>query len=87
MGNFLLDAWCQSGDERHLLAAWQAAEGVLLFRIECEEGITFPGEQARRESADYATGAAGIGLFLDRLLKAEEGFKGSFNFVVDELLP
>lgn len=87
LGNFLLDVWYQTGDERHLLAAWHVAEGVLLFRIDCEEGVAFPGAQSRRESADFATGAAGIGLFLNRLLKAEEGTQHNFNFVIDELIP
>lgn len=82
LGNFLLDAWAQSGDERHLLAAWHAAEGVLLFRLERPEGLAFPGEQTRRESADLATGAAGVGLFLHRLLGAEQG-RPNFNFVID----
>jgi hypothetical protein len=50
------------------------------------EGIGFPGEQAIRESADLASGAAGVGLFLNRLLKAETGSRGNFNFVVDALL-
>jgi lantibiotic modifying enzyme len=86
LGNFLLDVWEQSGDERHLAEAWQVAEGVLLFRIERAEGIVFPGEQAARESADFATGAAGVGLFLHRLLQAEHGIQGNFNFVIDELL-
>ncbi len=87
LGNFLLDAWRQTGDEEHLLAAWHAAEGVLLFRIHCDEGIAFPGEQARRESGDFATGAAGVGLFLNRLLTAQEDLESNFNFVIDELLP
>ncbi len=86
MGNFLLDVWDLTGDERHLLAAWEAAEGILLFRIDRQEGIAFPGEQARRESGDFATGAAGVSLFLDRLLKAEECRPRNFNFVIDELL-
>lgn len=87
LGNFLLDVWQLTGEQEHLLAAWQTAEGILLFGIEREEGLAFPGDQARRESADFATGAAGIGLFLHRLLKAESGHAPNFNFVVDEFLP
>ncbi len=83
----MLDVWDQTGDERHLLAAWEAAEGALLFRIDCEEGIAFPGEQTRRESADLATGGAGVALFLDRLLKTQDGTQENFLFLVDELLP
>jgi hypothetical protein len=87
MGNALLDLWEVSGDECYLSQAWQVAEGVLLFRIEREEGVTFPGEQAIRESADLATGAAGVALFLDRLAGADRGVQGNHNFVLDELLP
>ena len=87
LGNFMLDVWEHTGDEQYLTDAWQVAEGAILFRIDRDEGITFPGEQARRESADFATGAAGVGLFLNRLLKANPGLRGNFNFVVDELLP
>jgi hypothetical protein len=87
LGNFLLDVWLHTDDEEHLSAAWHIAEGVLLFGIEREEGLAFPGDQGRRESADFATGAAGVGLFLDRLLKAGDHKPPNFNFVVDELLP
>lgn len=87
LGNALLDIWEVSGDERYLGEAWQVAEGILLFRIDRPEGVSFPGEQAIRESADFGTGAAGIGLYLDRLVKADAGILGNFNFVVDELLP
>ncbi len=87
LGNFLLDVWLHTGDQEHLSAAWHVAEGILLFGIERDEGLAFPGDQARRESADFATGAAGVGLFLDRLLKAEREKAPNFNFVVDELLP
>ncbi|MDQ3654152.1 MAG: protein kinase/lanthionine synthetase C family protein, partial [Chloroflexota bacterium] len=87
LGNALLDLWEYGDDERYLADAWQIAEGVLLHRIDCPEGVGFPGEQALRESADFASGAAGIALFLDRLRKAESGIKGNFNFTVDELLP
>ena len=88
LGNALLDVWQATGDERHLSEAWQIAEGILLFGIDRPEGLGFPGEQARRESADLATGAAGVALFLDRAIAADAGLpNGNFNFVVDELLP
>jgi tRNA A-37 threonylcarbamoyl transferase component Bud32 len=86
LGNFLLDVWAQTGEDRYLAEAWQVAEGVQLFRIDRAEGLAFPGEQAVRESADFATGAAGVGLFLHRLLSAGKGISDNFNFVVDELL-
>ncbi|MGW6425159.1 class III lanthionine synthetase LanKC [Nocardia sp. NPDC055053] len=87
LGNALLDTWEFAGCVEALRLAHTVAEGVLLFRIDRDEGAAFPGEQALRESADYGTGAAGVGLFLHRLLAADQGKRsGSFNFVVDELL-
>jgi hypothetical protein len=87
MGNALLDVWCLTGDGCCLEAAWRTAEGVLLFRVDRPEGVGFPGEQTVRESADFATGTAGVALFLDRLLGSGTGRCDNFNFVVDELLP
>ncbi|MEV7187329.1 class III lanthionine synthetase LanKC [Kitasatospora sp. NPDC093102] len=86
LGNALLDLWDFTEDARYLHSAWRTAEGVLLSRIPCPEGVAFPGEQAVRESADFATGAAGVALFLDRLLNVGKATAGNFNFVVDELL-
>ena len=87
LGNALLDLWDYGLGERSLEEAWRVASGILLFRIERDEGLAFPGEQAIRESADFATGSAGICLFLDRLLHADNGVRvGNFNFVLDDLL-
>lgn len=87
MGNVLLDVWEFTGDPQYREAAWTVAEGVLLFRIDRPEGAGFPGEQAVRESADLATGTAGVALFLDRLIRSDTVPAGNFNFVVDELVP
>ncbi len=76
-----------TGDEASLAGAWQAADGAMHFEIEAPEGICFPGEQAVRESADYATGTAGVALFLNRLLRADGQGLTNFNFLLDELLP
>jgi lantibiotic modifying enzyme len=87
LGNVLLDAYELTGDGRYLDEAWRTAEGVLLFRVERAEGVVFPGEQALRECTDFATGSAGIGLFLHRLTQARPGGRTNFNFVLDDLLP
>jgi serine/threonine protein kinase len=87
LGNYMIDAWQFTGEEGLLAEAWQIAEGILLYRMERIEGITFPGEQALRESADFATGASGVALFLNRLLGTERDEQENFNFVVDDLLP
>ena len=81
LGNVMLDVPSPG-------SAWDIASGVLVFGIERTEGLAFPGEQALRESADFATGAAGVGLFLHRLLQADTQRPApNFNFVLDELLP
>jgi hypothetical protein len=87
MGNFLLDLWELSGDSGYLSEAWRVAEGVLIFRTERPEGFVFPGEQALRETTDLASGSAGVGLFLHRLLSARAGTRTNGNFLPDELLP
>ncbi len=87
LGNVLLDAFELTGERRWLHEAWRTAEGVLLFTVRRPEGLVFPGEQALRESTDFATGSAGVGLFLNRLDRARPGGRTNFNFVLDDLLP
>ncbi|MDH6110515.1 serine/threonine protein kinase [Kitasatospora sp. MAP12-15] len=87
LGNVLLDAGELLGEERWFAEARRVAQGVLLSRIDRAEGVVFPGEQALRESTDYATGSIGVALFLDRLRKARPGLRTNFDFVVDGLLP
>jgi hypothetical protein len=86
IGNVLLDAFEFLGDEALLEEARRTAAGVLCFAVRRPEGVTFPGEQTVRESADFATGSAGVGLFLHRLLHARPGGRTNFNFVLDDLL-
>lgn len=88
LGNALLDVAELLNRPDALAEAWRTAEGVLLYRIDTSEGVAFPGEQSLRESADLASGAAGVGLFLDRLIRLDAGGRpGNANFVLDELLP
>ncbi|GAA4906369.1 protein kinase-like protein [Stackebrandtia albiflava] len=87
MGDVLIDVAELTGRPDVLAEAWRTAEGVLLFRVDAPEGVVFPGEQGLRESADFATGSAGVGLFLDRLLKTGPGTRTGFNLVLDDLLP
>lgn len=54
--------------------------GILLFRVERPNGIAFPGYELYRLSCDFATGSAGIALFLHEYLT------GSSNFLLDDLL-
>jgi len=88
LGNALLDVAELLDRPDTLAEAWRTAEGVLLYRIDTAEGIAFPGEQSLRESADLASGASGVGLFLDRLIRLDAGERpGNPNFVLDELIP
>jgi hypothetical protein len=54
--------------------------GILLFKVEKPNGISFPGYELYRLSCDFATGSAGIALFLHEYLT------GSSNFLLDDLL-
>ncbi|WP_033825653.1 class III lanthionine synthetase LanKC [Kitasatospora sp. MBT63] len=87
LGNVLLDAGELLHEERWFAEARRVAEGVLLSRIDRPQGVVFPGEQALRESTDFATGSIGVALFLDRLRHARPGGRTNFNFTVDGLLP
>ena len=87
LGNAVLDGYEFTGDEAYLAEAWRTAEGTLLFGIDRPEGLVFPGEQAARESADLASGSAGVALFLHRLTKTGPGGRTNTNFTLDELLP
>lgn len=91
IGNALLDV-ADLADRPEVRAdiraeAWRTAEGVLLFGVDSPEGLGFLGEQSLRESADFATGAAGIGLFLHRLLQDDPHRPHNTNFTLDDLLP
>ncbi|HYR91056.1 MAG TPA: class III lanthionine synthetase LanKC [Terriglobia bacterium] len=68
IGEFLIDLYYFTGQEKYLSDAFNTADGVLLYQIRRSEGIAFPGEELLRICTDYGTGSAGIGMFLHRLL-------------------
>lgn len=82
LGNFLLNCYSFLGNPLYLEVAKKTAEGILLFKIEKPDGIAFPGENLYRISTDFATGSAGIGLYLHRLQRLAP----DFNFVLDDLI-
>ena len=82
LGEFLLDLYDATNDNKHLDAAYRVASGISLFTIDREEGVAFPGNGLQRISCDFGTGSAGVGLFMKRLVKG-----GKANFQLDELLP
>jgi class III lanthionine synthetase len=69
LGEFLIDLYCFTGEQKYLNRAFRLAEGVLLFQIKRPEGIAFPGEELLRICTDFGTGSAGVGMFLLRLLR------------------
>lgn len=81
IGEFLLDAFLETGDVKFRDSALRLARGIELFAIEDGDGAAFPGNGLSRISCDLATGAAGIALFLDRLARPRPA-----DFMLDELL-
>lgn len=81
IGEFMLDMWMITGDERWYGSAVRTAEGIVPFAVERPAGIAFPGDGQRRLCCDYATGGAGIACFFDRLAR-----RSTAPFRLDELL-
>lgn len=77
LGEFLLDMYDFTGEERFLQSSYKVAEGTARFRVE-REGIAFPGDSLSRLSCDYGTGSAGVALFLHRLTAG-----GCADFMLD----
>ncbi len=86
IGMALQDAAELIGDEDAGREARRLACGVALYAVPREAGIAWPSEQCYRESADLATGAAGVAMFLHRLRQPAAVGSSNRNFVVDELL-
>ncbi|MDN3243174.1 class III lanthionine synthetase LanKC [Glycomyces tritici] len=83
MGDFLLDVHSFTGKDEALRGACRVAEGIAIFAREEDGHLLFPGSQLLRHSADFATGAAGIGMFLHRL----EGVRAGGDPGPVQLLP
>ncbi|ADO74919.1 class III lanthionine synthetase LanKC [Stigmatella aurantiaca] len=71
LGHFLIDMFKASQEEKYRQEAFRFADRIMLYALEREGGLVFPGEELIRISTDLGTGSAGIGLFLDRLLKQD----------------
>ncbi|MCX5176139.1 lanthionine synthetase C family protein [Streptomyces virginiae] len=72
IGEFMLDMYRCSGDQDYWNKACDIAETILWFRVEDDDGTAFPGRWLNRITHDYATGSAGIGMFLSRLVEPRE---------------
>lgn len=67
IGELFVDLHQHTGEEHYRDEALRFADRILLFGVERSEGLVFPGDETVRVSTDFATGSAGIGMFLRRL--------------------
>ncbi|MDC8757474.1 class III lanthionine synthetase LanKC [Janthinobacterium fluminis] len=82
LGNYMLDVYQHLGDETYLDLAYRLAHGLKLFEMPRLEGSAFIAFERAKINSDYASGSAGIALFLHRMINGE----GNFNFMMDDLL-
>ncbi len=80
IGDFLIDMYQFTGQREYLESAYKLASGIMLFKIDREQGAAFPGDDLLRISCDYGTGGAGISIFLHRLLQ-----NGGSDFMFDDV--
>lgn len=85
LGQLLLDGYVFTGEPHYMEAAGKVLSGTLLFTLHRSTGIAYPGEQLFRISCDYATGSAGVLLFLDRYQHIGHKHENP-NFLLDSLL-
>jgi lantibiotic modifying enzyme len=69
IAEFMLDMFEATGEDVYRKRALDLAETILWFKVERNGEAAWPGRLLDRISFDYATGTAGIGLFLIRLLQ------------------
>jgi hypothetical protein len=67
IGGYYLDIYRDTRKQEYLDEAHKVAKRISIYGIEEETGLAFPGEELARISCDFATGSAGIGLFLQKL--------------------
>lgn len=67
IAEYLIDAARFTGKAEHREAAEQLVRSIMLYALDRDGGIAFPGRILQRISTDVATGSAGVGLFLHRL--------------------
>src|SRR4029077_2305022 len=69
IGEFLLALWeLESYRTSCSEALRRLISGILLFQVNTAKGAAFPGYELYRFSCDFATGSAGIALFLHQYL-------------------
>ena len=68
IAEFMLDMYVFTGDEIYRDRAIDLAETILWFKVRRSRGVAWPSVSLDKVSSDYSCGAAGVGLFLGRLL-------------------
>ncbi len=69
-------------DPRADESARRLLSGVLLFKMDRDGGVAFPGETRTHISCDFATGSAGIGSVFQRTIDG-----AASSYLLDDLLP
>lgn len=69
IGDYMLDCFIATGKEEYLDRCADIARTLLLYRIPRPEGFAYPDRWLARISNDVVAGAAGVGIFLQRLLQ------------------
>ena len=81
LGHFLLNCAVLLGDNKYERQARVVAAGVQLHLLRRKEGLTVCGDARGKISCDYATGSAGVAIFLSRLVRLD-----AFSLFPDGLL-
>jgi len=74
IGDFMLDMLLRCNRDRYAERALDIAATLPVYALDRPSGLAFPGRWQRRISNDFATGSAGIGFFLNRLLRPRRKF-------------
>ncbi len=67
LGDFFVDMFRVTRRPAYLAAAFRLTRAIRMFALRTPDGIAFPGRWLSRISLDFATGSAGIGMFLQRV--------------------
>ena len=87
LGNYLLDAARFLGDPSLVERARRCASGIRVFAVDREDGVAFPDSNGIKLNCDYASGSAGIALFLQRLKDGGDNFDLLLDGVLGECVP
>ena len=85
LGDYLLDVYHLTGDRVARRGADRVATGLNVFAKEHQGHFLFPGNQLLRHSSDFATGSAGIAMFLHRR-ECATADPGPVQLLPDQLL-